>query len=222
MTHTFLNRRYTGDDGGFFSGSLGESLKRFCWALLTGFLATAFLFFLMHSLISKGDIEIIDAKESATLTIVRLIEDRELVIDDPTPKPPIPPAVEPLTVIEFPVSPFGEGEEIVVRNSPPPTHGEMDIRATDGNILPIVTVAPTYPRRMASRGIEGWVLLEFSVDQLGRVQNPQVLDAQPTSGFNKAAISAVSRYKYKPRVINGEATWVHGVQTRMVFELEEG
>ena len=38
------------------------------------------------------------------------------------------------------------------------------------------------------------MLLEFSVDQLGRVQNPQVLDAQPTSGFNKAAISAVSRY----------------------------
>ena len=63
MMPTFLNRRYTGDDGGFFSGSLGESLKRFCWALLTGFLATAFLFFLMHSLISKGDIEIIDAKE---------------------------------------------------------------------------------------------------------------------------------------------------------------
>ena len=94
----------------------------------------------MRSLISKGDIEIIDAKESATLTIVRLIEDRELVIDDPTPKPPIPPAVEPLTVIEFPVSPFGEGEEIVVRNSPPPTHGEMDIRATDGNILPILQI----------------------------------------------------------------------------------
>ena len=85
--------------------------------------------------------------------------------------------------------------------------------------MPIVTVAPTYPRRMAARGIEGWVLLGFSVDQLGRVQNPQVIDAQPANGFNRAAIDAVSRYKYKPKVFDGKALWVHGVQTRMTFQL---
>ena len=75
---------------------------------------------------------------------------------------------------------------------------------------------------MAARGIEGWVLLEFSVDQLGRVQNPQVIDAHPTGGFGKAAIDAVLRYKYKPKVFDGMATWVHGVQTRMVFQLDNG
>ena len=55
----------------------------------------------------------------------------------------------------------------------------------DGNFLPIVTVAPEYPRRMASRGIEGWVLLAFTVDELERVVDPRVVDAPPQSGFKK-------------------------------------
>jgi protein TonB len=63
------------------------------------------------------------------------------------------------------------------------------------------------------------VLLGFSVDQLGRVKNPQVIDAQPANGFNRAAIDAVSRYKYKPKVFDGKAVWVHGVQTSMTFQL---
>ena len=34
---------------------------------------------------------------------------------------------------------------------------------------------------MASRGIERWVLLAFTVDELGRVVDPRVVDAQPQS-----------------------------------------
>ena len=99
---------------------------------------------------------------------------------------------------------------------------KASVAAADGGILPIVAVAPTYPRRMASRGIEGWVLLNFSVDPLGRVQNARVADAQPNNGFNKSALAAISRYKYKPRMVNEKPVWVHDVQTRIVFELENG
>ena len=49
---------------------------------------------------------------------------------------------------------------------------------------------------MAARGIEGWVLLEFSVDPIGRVRNASVNEASPSSGFKKPALAVVSRYKY--------------------------
>jgi protein TonB len=65
---------------------------------------------------------------------------------------------------------------------------------------------------MAARGIEGWVLLEFSVDPIGRVRNASVIETSPSSGFKKPALAAVSRYIYKPKVIGGKASWVHGVR----------
>jgi protein TonB len=65
---------------------------------------------------------------------------------------------------------------------------------------------------MAARGIESWVLLEFSVDPAGRVRNALVVETSPSSGFNKSALAAVSRYNYQPKVIGGKASWVHGVR----------
>ena len=74
---------------------------------------------------------------------------------------------------------------------------------------------------MASRGIEGWVLLAFTVDELGRVVDPRVVDAQPQSKFKKAALNAITRFKFKPQVVDGTAIAVPGVQQRIVFQLAE-
>ena len=89
----------------------------------------------------------------------------------------------------------------------------------DGDILPVMTVPPEYPQRMLARGVEGWVLVEFTVDELGRVTLPRVLEAQPSSGFNQAAVKAVLRYKYKPRVVDGHAVPVQGVRQRIHFNV---
>jgi len=220
MASMFLDRNLIADFWFSIGEKLGESTKRYCWALLTGLAVTASLLFLMQSLISGSDIEVTDPTAAANLTFVRLVEDRAVITDKPKLEPPPVPEVQPPTTFDFPISPEGVGQDTTIIFEPPPTGHETTIGANDGGILPIVSVAPAYPRRMATRGVEGWVLLEFSVDQLGRVQNPQVIDAQPASGFSKAAIDAVLRYKYKPKVFDGKATWVHGVQTRMVFELE--
>ncbi len=89
----------------------------------------------------------------------------------------------------------------------------------EGDMLPIVQVAPDYPAIMAARGLEGWVLVEFTVDELGRVQDATIVEAQPKRGFERAALNAVKRYKYKPRVVNGSAVRVSGVKHRITFEL---
>ena len=96
-----------------------------------------------------------------------------------------------------------------------------DLQVTDGEYLPIVKVAPQYPRRAQSRGIEGYVILEYTVTKQGTVRDIQVIESKPSGTFDKAAIKSATRYKYKPRVVNGEPIEVPGVRTQISFELED-
>ena len=89
----------------------------------------------------------------------------------------------------------------------------------DGEYLPIIKVAPIYPRRAQTRGIEGHVLVEFIVMTTGAVRNPVVIDAKPPGIFDQAAIQAALRFKYKPEVVNGEPVEVEGVRNLIKFEL---
>jgi protein TonB len=91
----------------------------------------------------------------------------------------------------------------------------------DGEYLPIVKVAPQYPRRAAQKGIEGYVVLEFTVSKLGTVVEPKVIEADPPNIFNRAAISAAKKFKYKPKIENGEAVAVTGIRNIIRFELDK-
>ncbi len=93
--------------------------------------------------------------------------------------------------------------------------------ASDGEYLPIVKVAPQYPRRALQRGIEGYVIVEFVVTKAGSVKDPVVVKAEPPGIFDRAAIKAASKFKYKPKVVNGEAIDVAGVQNIIRFQLEK-
>jgi protein TonB len=92
---------------------------------------------------------------------------------------------------------------------------------SDGEYMPIVQVAPQYPRRASERGLEGSVLLEFTVTRQGTVENPVVVEST-SSVFDREAINAVLRFRYRPRVIDGEPVEVPGVRFRIRFELEGG
>jgi protein TonB len=94
------------------------------------------------------------------------------------------------------------------------------LKATDGEYLPVVKVAPSYPRNAIRRGIEGYVILEYVVLPDGSVTDIRVVEASPPNVFDAAAIRSAKRYKYKPRVENGQAIRVEGVQTKIVFKLE--
>ena len=96
--------------------------------------------------------------------------------------------------------------------------GGMNI--AEGDYLPIVRVAPVYPARALSRGLEGFVDLSFTVTTTGSVENPIVLQST-SSLFERAAIRAVLKFKYKPKVVDGEAIDVAGVRNRITFELAD-
>ncbi|WP_288131505.1 energy transducer TonB [Microbulbifer sp.] len=96
--------------------------------------------------------------------------------------------------------------------------------ASEGDYLPIVKVQPQYPRRALQRGIEGWVIVQYTVTKNGSVRDPQVVEAftkdgNPTSIFNRAAVKSALKYKYKPRVVDGEPIEVPGVKTKISFNM---
>ena len=79
------------------------------------------------------------------------------------------------------------------------------------NPSPIHTVKPLYPRRAQMRGIQGHAVVEFDIAENGTVKYPRVHVASPPGVFNRAAINAVSKYRYDPLIVNLEP-----------FEVENG
>lgn len=98
--------------------------------------------------------------------------------------------------------------------------GGLALESGDGEYLPIVKVAPVYPRRALQRGIEGYVIVEFTVTKQGSVRDPIVVEAEPEGIFERAALDAAMKFKYKPRVVNGEPAEVSGIQNRISFEID--
>lgn len=81
------------------------------------------------------------------------------------------------------------------------------------NVMPLVRIPPIYPMRAANRRIEGWVKVEFTITKEGTVKDAVVVAAQPSSIFNRAALKAIKRWKFKPQIIAGEAYEQRAVQT---------
>lgn len=98
--------------------------------------------------------------------------------------------------------------------------GAGDGVAGGSEAVPLVRVSPLYPPRAQARGVEGWVLLEFTITPEGTTKDIEVVDADPDGYFERAAKDAVKRYKYKPRIVDGVAVDWPGVRLMISFELE--
>ena len=99
------------------------------------------------------------------------------------------------------------------------TGGGFSMASADGDAVPMVRVPPQYPERALQRGIEGRVLVEFTISRSGSVKNPKVVAYEPSTIFNKAALKAVSQWKYNPKIVNGKAVEQPGVRIAIPFRL---
>ena len=99
-------------------------------------------------------------------------------------------------------------------------YGHSNPGAPDSDVVPIVRISPQYPRQALLNGIEGWVQIEFTITPEGRVSDPVVVEAKPRGMFDRAAIQAILRWKFKPRYIDGQAITRRASQV-IDFQLEE-
>ena len=196
---------------------------RFSVAVVLGMIATFALLMLMRAVIADPRPATDTGIQGEVLDFVRLVQDREVAIKERRVKPPPPPDEPPPNQPRPDINTNATiGAEITnVQVDVQVETGGLGDFSGDGEYLPIVKVAPIYPRRALTRNIEGYVLLEFVVTATGTVENPVVIEAKPPGFFERAAIQAALKFKYKPKVIDGEPVEVSGVRNRIVFEMSD-
>jgi len=92
---------------------------------------------------------------------------------------------------------------------------------SDRDVIPLVRINPDYPPRAQTRGIEGYVIVQFTITATGTVKDAIIVEAQPKGMFDDAALKAIARWRYNPKVEAGVAVERVGIRTRLTFQLEQ-
>lgn len=201
-------------------------MKRIFPALFWGLLVSLGLFGLMQFMIMSNQQGFKKTDDLKMVEFVRLkretrlqTKDRQIPDEPPPKKRPPPPKMQvaqtsvaqqkiPDMAIPNLDLPLQTG-----RFSGPVVGGlQMGKGKISTNLIPLVRIPPRYPMRAASRKIEGWVKIEFTITETGTVKNAKVVASQPDTVFNRAALKAIARWKFKPKIIDGEAFEQRAVQ----------
>jgi len=201
---------------------MGNSPVRLLLSILLAIPVVVGLFMIMHSLIDRD----FENPEKSNTKIADLVQpEEEIQLETTVPKP---------DKVEDPKEPPPEMEmmqidlnmDTDIENTAPLAAVDIAISSSgmssgDGEYLPIVKVAPIYPRRAQTRGISGYCIVEYTVTTSGAIRDPVAVDCQPEGVFEKASVKASLKFKYKPRVVDGEPIEVAGVQNKFTYELEQ-
>jgi protein TonB len=198
-------------------------IARYGASIAIGAGVTFGLLFLMQLMIATGRGALSDASQFRIVDFVRV--ERQEMIETKKDKPEKPPEPEQQPDMPNPDNMDNFDSALAVSMSTPTLStginvGGLGFGVSDGEYLPIVKVAPVYPSRAASRGLEGYVIVEFVVTRTGTTRDITVVESS-SSLFDRAAMDAAAKFKYKPRVIDGEPVEVPGVRNKITFVLEE-
>lgn len=199
---------------------------------ISGTLIALLLFWVMDSLISGGRDLSGDRDASLRLDFIQIDQDELERIKErkppPEPEPPKKPPPPKLTVnnpdtpkqdmpqMKMPKISLGVGSG----DGPYLGGWSAGNPGADGDVIPIVRIEPQYPREALVEGISGYVVVEFTIQADGSVADPKIVDSQPRRVFDRSAIRAIYKWKFKPRVVDGKAVVRRG-STRLDFELDQ-
>lgn len=198
-----------------------------------GLFVALMLFWVMHTLIS-GTSNIKRSDDSAVrLDFIKVDQDElenvKKRTPPPEPEPPEKPPPPPKITVDNPDQP--------VRNMPKIDMPRISLGLTsgsgpylgrwsagdagaEGDIIPIVRIEPQFPREALLKGINGWVEVEFTIEPDGSVSNPKVIDSQPPRIFDRNALRAIYKWKFKPRIVDGKPV-ARRAKQRMDFTVKE-
>ena len=197
--------------------------------VLLALLTTLLLFYFMSVLISDtpdlkkkqdmaGLIEFIRVKPRSFL------DEKTRKLPEKKPKQMKPPKMKMLsTALSKPqkINPQMDMPDIKsVLRSGGPAVGGLGGANLGSEVTPLVRIEPQYPRKAAMQGIEGWVRLQFDIAPTGTIGGVQVLAAKPPNIFDRAAIKALRKWKYRPKVENGKPVEQKGLKVQLDFKLE--
>lgn len=184
-------------------------------AALAGLVLALALFWLMQVLISGGSARLSRSEPEAMIEFVRLKQETQTRVRERVlPERPEPPKVLPRPEISIqhktrvlaPRLSFEANFDLPVVLSAGPSLGELATLEVDSGFMALSRTPPRYPYQAKRRGIEGWVRVSFTVTEDGNVEDVIVEEADPPGMFEQAAVAAVSKWKFKPPVVDGRPT----------------
>ncbi len=197
-----------------------------------GLVVALLLFLFMHTLISGGQRFDASAAGGKVVEFIRVQPDEMTRLKDRVPpkkppepkKPPTPPKVKIADSTRPPPVPLNMEMPTVsvpVSTGSGPYIGQWTPGdpAAEGDVIPIVRIDPQWPREALLSGTEGWVMVEFTITEDGSVTDPRVMESEPRRLFDRNAIRAILKWKFKPRVIDGKPVRRRATQ-RIDFKLD--
>lgn len=204
-------------------------MLRFIASLAVGVVITFGLFVIMAELINSGAKSKQDERENIIVEINTTppeskAQQRNRIPPPPPPPPKQPPKQQPPEPeppaldnggVNFTMPTVEVGSNAAGLSGP----GAM---VRDGDATPIFRQEPRFPAKAARDGIEGWVRLRFDIDELGNVENIDVIDAEPRRVFDREARRALAKWRYNPKVVDGKAIKQIGLTVQLDFNLNTG
>ncbi len=141
------------------------------------------------------------------------------ILDDP-PAPPLPVPPETPRRTELEIEPVDIKFPGQLAPLPPAAPKPASLQFADGPLVSLTYVRPVYPGGLLARGVEGHVLVEFDVTAKGTVSNVRIIESSHV-GFERAAVRAAEKFRFKPHVLNGEPVASHGIRNLFRFEIDE-
>ena len=190
-------------------------------ALILGGLFSLAVFWVLWRLIS-APIDATTMRQATRIEFTRMRKDTEVASkreqrverERPPPTPEVPRMAFSSGSVESNVA------QITPRVDASSAMSKLSLSAgSDRDTIPLVRVPPDYPQRAISRGLEGWVQVQFTITGTGSVKDAVVVKSS-NKIFEDAAIKSILRWRYNPRIENGVAVDRVGVQTIIRFTLE--
>src|SRR5215468_11118080 len=201
---------------------------RFPMALVGALFITMGLFAFLHMLISRrgdiGDVQSVVKIEFTRLRTESEIETKkvEKVAREKVEQAPPPPQI----AFQTSSVDLGSGGDIgaiqTLVQQQTQSMGSLNQGGGDRDAVPLVRIEPDYPMQARQRGIEGWVVVEFTISTAGTVKDANVVASEPGTVFDRAAVNAVRKWKYNPKMVDGKPVERPGMKVRLDFNMEAG
>jgi protein TonB len=201
---------------------------RFPIALISAFVISATVFGFLRALtLVRGEIG--DVQQAVKIEFTRLRQDteveakrREKAERSKAQQAPPPPMV---TAARTALNPDDSGSDVgaiatLVEQQAALSGDLSSSGGADRDAVPLVRIEPDYPAQALQNKTEGWVVVEFTISTAGTVKDAVVVASEPGSVFDRNAISAVRKWKYNPKIVDGRPVERPGVKVRLDFEME--
>ncbi len=200
-------------------------------AFLCSMLVTASIFAVMNGMVSSDGAQNNNQGEQTVIDFIRLKQDSESRIKErdkkepPKPKkPPMPPqqtAQQSTPMKQIAIRMPKISPDLSLANKSLLGDAQIGMGFGDGDVIPLVRMPAQYPNKAKRRNIEGFVKARLEVNAQGTVDAVEIIDAKPRGVFERSAIRALYKYKFKPQMINGKPQAQTVTQT-LEYTLDKG